>query len=376
MTAKRFHFANRLLVCLWLLMTVGRLLCPAEASAEEVSPGNLPVSTKESHAQNSENETRLLATFNARDADRTWSDDRTETEVLLESLSWRSAGFEVVCLATPDQPYDALVRFPSPKPSGRGVLDTVALQWYAARDRDGRAIEAPAVLLIHSLHPRMVVARQIAGYFKAKGIHAFVLELPGYGSRRAAPEQHPGVTALEHGAQAVADSLRAYDAIRALPNISPGPIAIQGTSLGGFVAATVGAIDRRFDPVVLLISGADGYATLREGLHDARYLRQALERKGYQGEAIRQLLDPVEPLHYVHRLDPERTWLISARQDQTIPPTSRQALVDAIGLDEKHHRTVEASHYTITMFLPIISDYMADLILHEGRQPSPIENEP
>ncbi len=368
MSAKRFHFTNHLLVCLWLLTAVGQLLCLAEASAEDLSPDILSVSTKESHTQIPENETRLLATFKAHDTDRNWSDDRAEAEVLLESLSWKSSGFEVVCLATPDQPYDALVRFPSPKPSGREVLDTVTLQWYAARDRNGQAIEAPAVLLIHSLHPRMVVARQIAGYFKAKGIHALVLELPGYGSRRYAPERHPGVTALEHGAQAVADSLRAYDAIRALPNIAPEPIAIQGTSLGGFVAATVGAIDRRFDPVVLLISGGDGYTTLREGLHDARYLRQALERKGYQDETMRQLLDPVEPLHFVHRLDPERTWLISARQDQTIPPASRQALVDTIGLDEKHHTMVEATHYTITLFLPIISDYMADLILQgEGR---------
>jgi dienelactone hydrolase len=174
------------------------------------------------------------------------------------------------------------------------------------------------------------------------------------------------VTALEQARQAVADCLRARDAIRALPNIKPGPIALQGTSLGGFVAATVGGIEPSFDPVVLLISGGDGYGTLMNGLHDAMHLRQALEREGYRGDALRTLLEPVEPLRVAHRLNPQRTWLISARDDVTIPKANSDALAEAVGLDDEHHIWLNATHYTAAVLLPAVTQYMADIILDDA----------
>lgn len=302
------------------------------------------------------------AHFKATDSPRASTDDDARTRAILEHFAWEPVDFEVRCTATPGLAYDALVRFPSPMPSGERWIDEVVLQWYAARGADGKAIEAPAVLLVHSLHPRMVIAQQIAQDFAGRGLHAFMIQLPGYGLRWDGGGHH-GVTALEHGRQGVADCLRARDAIRALPNIKPGPVALQGTSLGGFVAATAAGIDQAFDPVILLISGGDGYGTLTHGLHDALYLRQALERRGYRGDALRDLLEPVEPLRVAHRLNPERTWLISASDDVTIPKASSDALVRAAGLDDTHHLTLNATHYTIVVRLPAISKYMADIIL-------------
>jgi hypothetical protein len=308
------------------------------------------------------------AHFKAADSPRVLTDDDARTRAALEQFAWEPAEFDVRCTATPGLAYDALVRFPSPMPSGDRWVDEVVLQWYAARGADGKAIEAPAVLLVHSLHPRMVIANQIAQAFARRGLHAFMIQLPGYGLRWSGAGHH-GVTALEHGRQGVADCLRARDAIRALPNSKPGPIALQGTSLGGFVAATAAGIDPMFDPVILLISGGDGYGSLTHGLHDALYLRQALERRGYHGDALRDLLEPVEPLRVAHRLNPNRTWLISASDDVTIPKTSSDALVRAVGLDDTHHLTLNATHYTIVVRLPAITDYMADIILGMDHDP-------
>lgn len=303
------------------------------------------------------------AHFKASDTPRTITDKNTEMRAFLEPFAWEPVEFDVRCTSTPGMAYDALVRFRSPKPTGERWVDEVVLQWYAARGADGKAIEAPAVLLVHSLHPRMVIANQIAQDFAKRGLHAFVIQMPGYGLRWNGAGQSPGVTTLEHGGQAVADCLRARDAIRALPNIKPGPIALQGTSLGGFIAATAGGIEPAFDPVILLISGGDGYGTLMQGLHDALYLRQALERKGYRGDALRQLLEPVEPLRVAHRLNPQRTWLITASDDVTIPKASSDALARVIGLDDEHHITLNATHYTIAVMLPVITRHMADIIL-------------
>lgn len=309
------------------------------------------------------------ARFKAADTPRAITDNNAEARAVLEQLAWDPVGFEVRCTSTPGLSYDALVRFESPIPSGEPRVDEAVLQWYAARGEGGKAVEAPAVLVVHSLHPRMVIADQIAREFAGRGLHAFVLQLPGYGLRRQGSGQFPGVTALEHGRQAVADCLRARDAIRALPNIKPGPIALQGTSLGGFVAATAGGIEPAFDPVILLISGGDGYGTLMHGLHDATYLRQALERKGYRGEALRALLEPVEPLRTAHRLNPNRTWLISARDDVTIPKASSDALALAIGLGDDHRIWLNTTHYTAVMLLPAITNHMADIILGGHTEP-------
>ncbi len=321
------------------------------------------------------------ATFQAKDTPRTLDEDTPQMRTVLAGVSWEPEAFEVRCTATPGLAYDALVRFESPLPSGERWVDEVVLVWYAARGEDREAIEAPAVLMIHTLQPQMLIANQLAQNFAKRGLHTFVLQLPGYGHRWKGPGHFPGVAALEHGRQAVADCLRARDAIGVLPNIKPGPIALQGTSLGGFVAATAGGIDRAsnpgnnrgqnrgFDPVVLLISGGDCYGALMNGQFDAMFLRRALIRKGYSGRALKKLLEPVEPLRVAHRLNPSRTWLISARDDMTIPRANSDALAQAIGLDEEHRIWLGTNHYTTLLLLPAVAQTMADIILDERPDP-------
>lgn len=309
------------------------------------------------------------AVFHSRDTPVTGGDDAREMRPILEGLAWEPAEFEVRCTATPGLRYDALVRFDSPLPSGKQWVDRVVMRWYAARGEDGEAIEAPAVLMVHTLQPQMKISDQLAQVFAKRGLHTFVLQLPGYGERWEGRGIFPGVTALVHGRQAVADCLRARDAIAALPNIKEGPITLQGTSLGGFVAATVGGIETSFDPVVLLISGGDCYGALIRGKHDALFLLRELNRMGYAGQKLKDLLEPVEPLRVAHRLDPARTWLITARDDITIPRSSSDALAEAVGLDEEHRLWINTNHYTTLVMLPGLSQRMADIILGEPDAP-------
>ncbi len=309
------------------------------------------------------------ARFTAKDTVREWADNKSETDTFLKNIQWEPGEFEVRCTATPGLRYDALVRFESPVKTGDRWLDEVVLVWYAARGEDGKAIEAPAVLMVHSLHPQMIVADQLAQQFAKQGLHTFVIQMPGYGHRWDRLRRYPGTTTLINGRQTIADCLRAKDAISVLPNIKQGPIALQGTSLGGFVAATVGGIDPSFKPVVLLISGADGYSTLTNGQHDAMYLRNALARLGYQGESLRDLLDPVEPLHVAQRLDPAQTWMINARDDQTIPRANSDALAEAVGLEDEHRLWVNANHYTAALLLKPVTEKMVQIIKGEEVMP-------
>jgi dienelactone hydrolase len=311
------------------------------------------------------------ATFTATDTADARVDDSPNVQALLDAVSWKPSEFEVRCTSTPGLRYDALVRFDSPMPSGNRWVDEVVMMWYAARGEDGKAIEAPAVLMIHTLQPQMIIAKQLARDFAKRGLHTFVLQLPGYGHRWEGAGRFPAATALVRGRQGLADCLRARDAIAALPNIKPGPIALQGTSLGGFVAATAGGIEPAFDPVVLLISGGDCYGALVNGKFDAMFLRKSLNQIGYRGEALRELVEPVEPLRVAQRLDPKRTWLISARDDVTIPRASSDALAQAIGLDDEHRLWLGTNHYTTMFVLPAVAQHMAGLIL--GEEPGILE---
>jgi dienelactone hydrolase len=310
-------------------------------------------------------------TFTATDTAGARVDGNPNVQALLDAVSWKPSEFEVRCASTPGLRYDALVRFDSPMPSGNRWVDEVVMMWYAARGEDGEAIEAPAVLMVHTLQPQMIIAKQLARDFAKRGLHAFVLQLPGYGHRWEGQGHFPAAAALLHGRQGVADCLRARDAIAALPNIKPRPIALQGTSLGGFVAATAGGIEPAFDPVVLLISGGDCYGALVNGRYDAMFLRKSLNQIGYHGERLRELVEQVEPLRVAHRLDPDRTWLISARDDVTIPRASSDALAQAIGLDDEHRLWLGTNHYTTLFVLPAAAQRMADLIL--GEEPEFLE---
>lgn len=282
----------------------------------------------------------------------------------LAGLEWEPRPFDVTAMTAPPDRCDAFVFFPSPKPSGDKVVDRVAMEWYAARDAAGQPKRAPAVLLVHTLHPDMPMERAVARLLAGRGAHVFLVQMPGYGLRVAAEEFGSGVVALERGAQAVADVRRAKDAIRVLPNVADDPVALVGVSLGGFAAATAGALDRAFDPVMLFISGGDGYRVLQEGAVDARYLRDAMAAAGYRGERLRDLLWPSEPLRVAHRLDPDRTWLVLAKHDQVIPAWSSDALAQRIGIRPtlRHHLQWTADHYTFALWLPSVADLIATTI--------------
>jgi len=286
--------------------------------------------------------------------------DDAAARSLLKGIAWEPERFEVRRESgfAGDDVY-ARFTFASPRPAGRPRQDRVTLDWYAATDDADQVIEAPAVLVIHSLHPRMLLARMLARGLSSQGVHAFVIELPGYGSRIDGPPRFAGVTALIHARQGVADIRRARDVIAALPEVRDGSVSIEGTSLGGFAAATGASLDGAFDQVFLVLTGGDAFGALSNGQADAARLRASMKHAGYEGEKLRGLLEPVEPLRVAHRLDPQRTWLFSARQDNVIAPKHAEKLAEAIGLPEDHHVRFDGNHYSALVLLPGVVERMA-----------------
>lgn len=271
----------------------------------------------------------------------------------LDGLRWPPSAFRVE-IADPWMEGEMCVTFPSPRPLGDAINDTVAMEWYVARDGQGMPVRKPACVVVHESGSGMHAGRLVARGLHAHGVHTFLVHLPWYGRRR--PDMaRPGIGSLVAAVpQAVADVRRARDAVAALPVVDAGAISVQGTSLGGFVTATAAALDRGFDNAFIFLAGGDLAGILADGRRDAARLREKLEAAGMTREEVARAFRAVEPLRLARRLDPLCTWLFSGRYDDVVPPRHARLLAEAAGLDAAHHVELAADHYSGIIYLPYV----------------------
>jgi hypothetical protein len=208
----------------------------------------------------------------------------------------------------------------------------------------------------------MTVGRLFARGLQRQGLHAFLIHLPFYGERRAEKKRPSASNLVTVIRQAVADVRRARDAVAALPLIDSSHVALQGTSLGGFVATTAAALDRGYQSVFIMLAGGRLYDLILNGKKDTAQVRREFERAGVTGDALKALLWTVEPTRVAHRLDRNQTWLYSGTFDRVVPFTNALALAEAAGLDDVHHIKMSANHYSGIVYLPFIFKHMSQRI--------------
>lgn len=275
----------------------------------------------------------------------------------LKGLSWQPSKFNVEC-SRADGKVDVLLKYPSPLPSGVAQNDVVVVEGSLAKSRDGQPKRARAVVVVHESGSGMTVGKLMASGFRDRGLHAFMVQLPFYGQRRGANGRPKGTQVAGVMRQAIADVRRARDAVAALPFVDAEHIAVQGTSLGGFVVSNVGALDRGFDSVFILLAGGDLFGMMQNGKREVAQLRRELSDAGIEGDSLKNLMQVVEPNRTAHRLRPERTWLYSALLDQVVPIENGNVLAKTAKLTPPHHIKMLADHYTGIIYLPLVLDHM------------------
>ncbi len=290
--------------------------------------------------------------FAAKDSLDIGDEANQDAQRCLDGLSWKPCEFDVRCDPTGQARYEFTVRFPSPVSTDDAINDTVAMEWHLARDEKGKVITAPAVIVVHESGSKMAVGRAIAFGLSRLGIHAFMIQLPGYGLRRNEEKQKSSDALLKLTRQAIVDTRRARDAVAVLPMVDQNNIAVQGTSLGGFVTATAASLDRGFDSVFILLAGADLYGVIQHGDRDVEKLRGRLREAGVTDTQLKEMLEPIEPKRVAHRMDPKRTWLFSAKHDTVVPPRHAKLLAEVARLSSDHHIELNADHYSGAIFLP------------------------
>lgn len=314
------------------------------------------------------------APLQCRDTLQGADDDSADAQECLQGLSWPVQSFEACCEAGGSGRGDVTIRFPSPfqtspePPGGVNRNNMVTLEGYIARDATGEPLRAPAVVVVHESGSGMTVGRLIARSLPAHRVHAFLIHLPYYGDRRGERQRPDAANIVAVVRQAAADVRRARDAVVALPCVDPSHVALQGTSLGGIVAAIAGSLDTGYDSVHLLLAGGDLFDVIENGREDAARFREELSRIGLKGEGLRAALHAIEPTRIAHRLQPSRTWLYSADYDTVIPPRNGRLLAEAAGLGESHHIRLAADHYSGIIYLPFVLKRIAQSMEECGAQ--------
>lgn len=304
----------------------------------------------------------LNSRFPARDSLSPAVETKADCQECLDGLLWQPGNFEVWLEKAQPEKGDWLVRFPSAKSSGDAINDTVALEWYQAKDESGNVLNAPAAVIVHESGSGMTVGRLIAQGLRQRGLHTFMIQLPYYGVRRAGAKP-TGERVFAAMRQAIADVRRAKDAVAAIPLVDSTRISLQGTSLGGFVTATTAGLDQGYHRVVIFLAGGDLYNVLMEGKQDAANMRKELEERGIDDETVRRLLGAIEPLRVAHRLSPARTWMFSGKYDDVVPIKNSDLLAAAAKIDDSHHIKLLANHYSGIIFLPMVLSQMRDIML-------------
>lgn len=270
----------------------------------------------------------------------------------LTKLSWRPGKFTVEIEATQPGHGDYLVRFASPRPIGDSTNDLVSMEWFPARDAKGAIRQARAVVVVHESARSMPVGRLIARSLNWQGLHTFLVHLPGYGARRAAGSPPSYERIIPMMQQGIADVRRARDAVVALPAVDHSVVGLEGTSLGGFVTATVAGLDCGYDRVFILLAGGNVADVILHGSRDAEKVHAKLIASGLSDDQIKEAARQIEPLRLAHRINPATTWLYSGTLDTVVPPRSSLALAKAAKLAKDHHIEFPADHYLGIMYLP------------------------
>ena len=260
--------------------------------------------------------------------------------------------------------------YPSPMKSVIASNNTIHAWYYLPNTIKPGSAPRPAVVCLHILGGGQELTHMICAFMAEQGLPAMMFMFPYYGERKPPGWKEELLKRSDRGTiyadslkQMVADTRRTLDVISSRPEVNRAKVSIEGISMGGFVAATVAALDRRIDKAAILISGGNlekmiGYS------QETKWLRQFIDglpeadRKKV-GEAIRE----VDPLTHAAKLrgkaEENKIIMMNASCDEVIPAKCSKELAEAMGMAEKQEWLEGLGHYTAIAGLPKMLERMA-----------------
>jgi dienelactone hydrolase len=153
----------------------------------------------------------------------------------------------------------------------------------------------------------------------------------------------------------VIDGRRLIGWLATRPEVDAERIATAGVSLGGILAANTLAQEPLARAGFFVMAGGGLPEILRDSQDGdlVRFRERAFEAELFSdGEDLarhaRAYTDPIDPLSWADRIDPEQVLLISARFDRVIAPERTEALWRALG--RPRWLTVPTGHYQLVPY--------------------------
>ena len=208
----------------------------------------------------------------------------------------------------------------------------------------------PSVVLLHYLGASdLKIERSIAGHLAQNGIASVIMALP-YHLGRTPPGRASGELAIQADpkkliatmTQSVWDVRRTLDWIQTRPELDVNRIGIGGTSLGAMVATLSYALDPRIQLASFMLAGAD-LAHILWNSSRVVTQRDTLRSLGYTESRLSEALKEIEPLEYLGKRSPGKTFVVGARYDTVIPPVDTHKLI--VGLGSPKVLWLDTGHY-------------------------------
>lgn len=191
----------------------------------------------------------------------------------------------------------------------------------------------PCLCFLHGYGGSKDDSLMAARPFVLAGYAVFALDAQYHGQRKQAGKDifSPDfVSDREAIVQTVVDWRRGIDYLETRPEIDKGRIGVLGVSMGGIMGGLLSGVDSRIKAAALLVAGGDwGTMMQTSQIPAAVKLRQALGNP--DAALIAQMMDPVDPLHFVGRIAPRPLLMQNGKKDSIVPPPCSQALYDAAG---------------------------------------------
>ena len=198
----------------------------------------------------------------------------------------------------------------------------------------GQSGPFPVVVILHYWGAmNRNVERGMGQELNKRGIAAVLMTLP-YHLERTPPGSRSGEMAIQPDIdelnttllQCLQDTRRAVDFIDSRPEFDHSRIGVAGLSLGAIVTALVYGVDTRIRHAAFVLGGVDIAHIL---WYSSRVVpqREALRKKGFTEESLREALKELEPGQYLAARPDTDAYVVAARYDTVIPAESTTELI-------------------------------------------------
>ncbi len=189
------------------------------------------------------------------------------------------------------------------------------------------ADNGPCLIIQHGSGGTQRQGQELGAGLRIGGLQLSVLSIEGrlHGERAPGGVTEP-VVDVETWAEVVRDTAidlrRGIDYLETRPECDPDRIGLFGISMGGFLGVLTAAVDERIAAVVLLATGADYELLIKQ----ATFLFPEVDRDDPAAiDAALEVLDPIDPKHYVGAIAPRPLLMLNGEEDPVVPrPVARQ----------------------------------------------------